>query len=177
MKIFIIAQIMNGRKAVGYRLLDLDANNQVKDYTIPVIAQVLSNPATSDIIKNAKLINGEIVGTNGQLSRYAKVAPNGMLLGDSPLVVINKIDDAGYTVADFKGQVKKMKTSDVVEYAKNQGIANGKVVIQDNVEYISSISDSYEQISIAPSKVGKRGRVDLKIHIDSDARSIAKHTV
>lgn len=178
MKIFIIAQIMSGKKLVGYRLLDLDANNQVRDYNISTIAQVLNNPQTADLIKNARLINGVITGTNGQLSRYAKIDTNGNLLSsvDCPLVVINKIDNLGYTVADFKGQVKKMKNSDVVEYAKKAGIANGKVVIQDNVEYISSISDSYEQISVSPSKLGSRGRINLNISVDRDASSIAKHT-
>lgn len=176
MKIFIIAQLVNGKNLLGYRMLDVDANNQVNDFPLATIKAVLSKPETANIIQNAKLVNGEIVGTNGQLSRYAKVNQNGLVVGQSPLVVLNKIDDVGYTVADFKGTVKKMKNSDVVEYAKNQGIANGKVIIQDNVEYISSISDSYEQIKLTPSKVGAKGKVDLKIHMGTDVASIKKHT-
>ena len=176
MNIFIIAQVINGKNVVGYRLLDLDSKNQIRDYNIDTIKNVLNNPKTADVIKNAKLVNGEITGTNGQLTRYAKVNTNGSLCGNAPLVVINKIGDVGYTVSDFKGVVKKMKNSDVVEYAKNQGIANGKVVIQDNIEYISSISDSYEQVSLSPSKVGKQSKVNIGIHIDRDAASVAKHT-
>ena len=176
MKIFIIAQLVNGKKLLGYRMLDVDANNQVNDFPLATIQAVLSKPETANIIQNAKLVNGEIVGTNGQLTRYTRVNPNGTVDGDSPLVVINKIDDVGYTVCDFKGMVKRMKNSDVVEYAKSQGIANGKVIVQDNVEYISSISDSYEQIKLTPSKVGAKGRVDLKIHMGGDVATIKKHT-
>ena len=179
MKIYIIAQIVNGKNVVGYRLLDVDSKNEVKDYTVQQIAGVLSNPSTANIIQNAKMVGGKITGTNGQLSRYPVVSTNGTLIssnGESPLIVINKIDDVGYTVSDFKGQVQKMKNSDVVEYAKKAGIANGKIVIQDNVEYISSISDSYERISLTPSKVGKRPSVNINIHIDKDSASVAKHT-
>lgn len=179
MKIYIIAQIVSGKNVVGYRLLDVeskDQNSKLKDYPLNNIKAVLSNKATADIIKNARLVNGEVTGTNGQLSRYAKITTNGELIGKSPLVVLNKIDNLGYTVSDYKGQVKKMKNSDAVEYARAQGIANGKVILSDGVEYISSISDSYEQISITTSKTGKASRVDLRIHIDSDAKSIEKHT-
>lgn len=177
MKIFIIAQIIENKKVIGYRLLDVDDHNKVQDYPLQTIKGVLNNKETSDIIKNASLVNGEIVGTNGQLSRYPKINRSGQLIkqNESPLIVINKIENIGYTVCDFKGTVKKMKTSDVVNYAKSQGIANGKVVVQDNVEYISSISDSYEQIKIAPSKVGRGGRVNLNIPMGRDGSEIAKH--
>lgn len=178
MKVFIIAQIMDNKKVVGYRLLDVEDHNKIKDCNIQTIKKVLSTSKDESLIKNAALVNGEIVGTNGQLSRYPKITTRGQLVNvnESPLIVINKIENLGYTVSDFKGTVIKMKTSDVVNYAKNQGIANGKVVVQDNVEYISSISDTYEQIKIAPSKVGAGSRVNINIPMGGDSREIAKHT-
>lgn len=179
MKIFIIGQIVNGNQVVGYRLLDVDDKNQVRDYSCAQISQVLGNDKTKDIIQNAKLVNGVITGTNGQLSRYPKLSTNGMLLttkDKSPLIIINKIEDLGYTVSDFKGQVTKMKNSDAVAYAKQYGIANGKVVTQDDVDYISSISDSYEEIKVSPSKLGSRGRLNINLHLEGNASSIAKHT-
>lgn len=178
MKIFLIAQIIESNKVWGCRLLDVD-ESKVSDYPISSVKSVLNNPATASIIQNVKLVNGELTGTNGQLSRYPKITRTGMLIslhGESPLIVINKIDDIGYTVADFNGKIKKMKNSDVVEYAKNFGIANGKVVIQDNVEYVSSISDSYEQISMSPSKTGARSKVNISIHMGEDSGAIARHT-
>lgn len=180
MKIFIIAQVLKGKKVIGYRLLDLESNNQVKDYPLASILNVLSNPQTSNIIMNAKVIEGDLIGTNGQLSRYAKIDTNGNLINinESPLVIINKIDNIGYTVSDFKGIVKKMKNSDAVEYAKKFGIANGKIIIQDSIEYISSISDTYEQISISPSKVGTlaSNKVKLAIPISTNKTSLGKDT-
>lgn len=179
MKIFIIGQIVNGNQVVGYRLLDIDDKNQVRDYSCAQISQVLGNDKTKDIIQNAKLVNGVITGTNGQLSRYPKISTNGMLLttkDKSPLIIINKIEDLGYTVSDFKGQVTKMKNSDAVAYAKQYGIANGKVVTQDDVDYISSISDSYDEIKVSPSKLGSKGKLNINLHLEGNASSIAKHT-
>lgn len=176
MKIMIIGQLFNKSTLYGYRMLDLDAK-QVGDYTLSNIKKVLSTKQTADIIQNAKLINGKITGTNGQLSRYPEIdISTGLLRGNkSPLIVINKIDNVGYTVCDFKGQIQRVKNSEVVNYAKTYGIANGKVVIQDDIEYISSISDAYEQIKLSPSKTGKAGRVNIGIPITTDSSSIAKH--
>jgi phenolic acid decarboxylase len=177
MKIFIIAQIVNGNDIVGYRMLDVDDKNKVLDIPLNNLVQTLGSPQGEGLIKNAKLVNGKVTGTNGSLSRYAKVDANtGRLVDASPLVVINKIEDVGYTVADFNGRVVKMKNSDVVDYAKKNGIANGKVVIQDGVEFISSISDTYEVKKISPSKVGKTRTMGMPIHISNNNSSIAKHT-
>lgn len=177
MKIFIIAQIVNGNDIVGYRMLDVDDKNKVLDIPLNNLVQTLGSPQGEGLIKNAKLVNGKVTGTNGSLSRYAKVDANtGRLVDVSPLVVINKIEDVGYTVADFNGRVVKMKNSDVVDYAKKNGIANGKVVIQDGVEFISSISDTYEVKKISPSKVGKTRTMGMPIHISNNNSSIAKHT-
>lgn len=119
MKIFIIAQIFaSNNTLVGYRLIDVDSKDGIRDTKLDVVAGVLNNPNTANLIKNAKFANGKIIGTNGQLSRYAKITTGGALMGNSPLVVINKIDDVGYTVCDFKGMIQKMKVSDVVAYAK-----------------------------------------------------------
>lgn len=176
MKIFIIAQIVNGNDIVGYRMLDVDDKNKVLDIPLNNLVQTLGSPQGDELIKNAKLVNGKVTGTNGSLSRYAKVDANtGRLVDASPLVVINKIEDVGYTVADFNGRVVKMKNSDVVNYAKKNGIANGKVVIQDGVEFISSISDTYEVKKISPSKVGKTRTMGMPIHISNNNSSIAKH--
>lgn len=176
MKIFIIAQIVNGNDTVGYRMLDVDDKNKILDIPLNNLVQTLGSPQGEGLIKNAKLVNGKVTGTNGSLSRYAKVDANtGRLVDASPLVIINKIEDVGYTVSDFNGRVIKMKNSDVVEYAKKNGIANGKVVIQDGVEFISSISDTYEVKKISPSKVGKTRTVGMPIHMNRDNSSIAKH--
>lgn len=176
MSILIISQIVRGKNTIGYRLFDTQAKG-TKDCDIEGIKRVLSANPNKPVIQNATLVNNTVTGTNGQLSRYPKIDVNGRLIGNSSLIVLNKIDDIGYTVCDFKGQVVKMKTSDVVEYAKKNGIANGKVATNDNVEYISSISGNYEQISLEKtSKVGRNTGIDIRISVDGNAASVAKHT-
>lgn len=179
MKCYIIAQILdsNSKALLGYRLFDADSQKgEIMDVALQNIKKVLEKDPT--LIKNAKLIAGTINGTNGKLERYAKIDSNGNLISGekSPLVVINKIENIGYTVVDFKGQQIKMSNEKAVEYAKTNGIANGKVVEQDNIEFISSITDSYEVIKLPTSKVGNTGKVNIPIRIGSDAASVAKNT-
>lgn len=176
MKCFIIAQVVdNYNRVVGYKLFDADRGDTMVVTTEQVKAVLTKQP---DLIKNASLINNTLSGTNGKLDRYARVNKNGQLVnGDkSPLVVLNKIDNVGYTVVDFKGQTAKISNEKAVNYAKENGIANGKVITQDSLEFISSISGEYETIKIAPSKVGSNTKINIPIRIDGDAKTVAKHT-
>lgn len=178
MKCFIIAQIVGPyNKIIGYRLFDAESSKgEIMDVTVQNITKVISKDP--ELIKNARLVNGKLSGTNGSLERYAKIDASGNLKqGEkSPLVVLNKIENVGYTVVDFKGQKLKMSNEKAVEYAKNNGIANGKVVTQENIEFISSIADSYEVVKLPTSKLGANNKVNIPIRIGSDAASVAKHT-
>jgi hypothetical protein len=168
MKIFIVAQIYQGSNLAGYRLLDIDDNNKVRDLPLASIVKTLSNPKTANIIENAQLVNGVVTGTNGTLSRYASINTQGRLVGASPLVVINQIENLGYTVSDFKGCVTKMSNDKVVEYAKGNGIANGKVVVKDNIEYISSINGAYEQVELKQEKPKENVKMKSITRITND---------
>jgi hypothetical protein len=174
MKIFIIAQIYQGRELIGYRLLDVDDNNKVRDLPLAAIVKTLSNKSTANIINNASLVNGVVTGTNGQLSRYASVNVKGALIGASPLVVINQIEDLGYTVSDYKGSVLKMSNDKVVAYAKNNGIANGKIVIKDSIEYISSINGAYEKVAYENKQDKSHLKMQpmLRIYADKEASGV-----
>lgn len=176
MKCFIIAQVVDGyNKLIGYKLFDSDTGETMVVDSNQIKTVLEKQP---DFIKNASLINGIISGSNGKLDRYARVDRTGNLVaGDkSPLVVLNRIETVGYTVVDFKGQTARMANDKVVEYAKSNGIANGKVVTQDSIEYISSISGEYETVKLTPSKVGANTKVNIPIRIGGDAASVARHT-
>ena len=179
MKLFIIARVLsnNGTESkdgdvIAYRIIDADKPTDINNISLDSIEKVLSNPKTSNIIANAAYVNGEVVGTNGQLSRYADIDYNGSLLNSekSPLVIINKLGDAGYTVCDYKGVIKRFKTSDVVEYARKFGIANGKVVNQDGTEIISAITGNYEVIEIKQREKGDK----INLNLDGNRTNIAK---
>ena len=176
MKCFIIAQVVdNYNKVSGYKLFDADAGDTMVVDLSQIKVVLTKQP---ELIQNARLVNGVLSGTNGKLDRYPRVNKNGSLVsGDkSPLVVLNKIDNVGYTVVDFKGQTARISNEKAVEYAKEHGIANGKVIMQDSIEYISSISGEYEVKNLAPSKAGANTRVNIPIRIGGDAASVAKHT-
>ena len=176
MKCFIIAQVVDSyNKVMGYKLFDSDAGDTMV-VDLNQIKTVLTKQP--ELIQNARLVNGMLSGTNGKLDRYPRVNKNGALVsGDkSPLVVLNKIDNVGYTVVDFKGQTARISNEKAVEYAKEHGIANGKVVTQDSIEFISSISGEYDTVKLAPSKAGANTRVNIPIRIGGDAASVAKHT-
>lgn len=151
MYLLMIATIKENGEIIGYRIFDADSKEN-KFINVPKdnVKEVLMSKKA--VIENLSLIDGELVGTNGSIERYPVVNRQGKLISDkSPLIIINAIEDKGYTVVDYKGVVKKVGVFDVVKYAKEHGIANGKVVLRDNVEFISSIVGSYPVVKLTKS--------------------------
>ncbi len=145
MSILAIANLSDNFETIGFRLLDT-LSKQVKDVPIKSIRKALLQGKVK--IDNLKIEDGTVVGYNGDISRLPKIV-NGILNESSPLIIINKIADIGFTVADFKGDIKKWKSEDVIRYATYNGISNGKVVYKDGKRYISAIEGEYQNISNA----------------------------
>jgi len=158
MGILAIANIIDGKNTIGLRLLDT-ISGQIKDVPIAnVIGVLASGKATID---NVGLENGKLVGTNGSLDRLPEIM-NGVLVGIySPVIIVNQIDDIGYTVTSYKGTMVKLKNEDVLKYAKLNGIANGKIVNRDGKEFISSINGEYPKIS--STKLAEQTPADNKV--------------
>ena len=93
-------------------------------------------------IDNIAIKGDKLIGSNGHIDRLPKIE-NKQLLGRSPIIIISQIGSIGYKVTDFKGTITNMKTRDIIQYAKNQGIANGKIVNKEGKEFISAISGNY----------------------------------
>ena len=164
MNLFMIAVIKQNKQIIGYRLLDVD-EKPAKNMDVPVAnaLQVLKSGAAT--VNNIEVQGDSIVGTNGSIERYTEINTSGAVISkDCPLVVINQIGEVGYTVADYLGRVKKARNIDVVSYAKKHGIANGKLVMRDNIEFISSIAGEYKIEKVAPSKVKNTGN-DVNVRI------------
>lgn len=130
-------------KPVGVRLLDLD-DGTIKDVGIHQVVTVLTSKKLE--IKGLKVCGNKLEGANGGLHRYPKIIGD-TIVGKSPLTIIDQIidgeDTVGYTVVDYKGKIVRVKVNEVVAYAKNNGISNGKVVNMGGKEIISSIQGSY----------------------------------
>lgn len=177
MNIIMIAVIQDvkSKQTIGFRLLDADEKNKYMDVSVNNIKDVLRAGKAS--IVNVGLVGDELVPLNGAFERYSIINPKGSIISKTaPLVIINQLGDAGYTVVDYQGKVKKAKTSDVVEYAKKYGIANGKVVVKDSIEFISSIAGSYPVEKIANSKVKDTAlKLDLSLKHYNPTSSVAKN--
>lgn len=150
MNIFLIATLRRGKDILGYRLLDVDAGT-FKDIPAINVYTVLKERKIKINGLKLRRTDNILMGNNGELSRYAKITEEG-LDGKSPLVILEQLihgeETIGYKVSDFKGKIAISKVKDVVAYAKENGIANGKVVTSNGKEFISSISGSYNKIQM-----------------------------
>lgn len=139
MNIIAVANISDGTNTIGFRLLDAESK-QVKDVPIANIIEILKENKVT--ISNLMYSNNNVVGSNGSIDRLPKIV-NNKLIGKSPLIVISRVGNTEYRVADFKGNIKIMNNKNILEYARLNGISNGKINSKDGKEFISSISGSY----------------------------------
>lgn len=139
----MIASIYNNDSLAGFRILDADSN---KTMDVPVNS-VLAAMKQGNKIINLEIKNGKLKGSNGDISRYAKIV-NGGIVGNSPVVILNQLGEVGYTVSDHTGKVLKAMIPDIITYANKNGIANGKISSKNGVEFISAISGTYDYIDI-----------------------------
>lgn len=158
MDIFMIAVIQNpDGTTAGYRLLQIDGKNaSTVDTPATTVKQVLLSGKA--IIKNMGLDgSGELVGTNGVISRYPQLNISRKLMAaGSPLIIINQVGDAGYTVSSYTGEMKKVPSASVISYGQTYGIANGKIVSKNNIDYVSSITGEYDIVSVPKARAGAR---------------------
>jgi hypothetical protein len=145
MSIIAIANISNGKSTIGLRLLDIDTR-QIKDVPMYDIINVLKS--TNLQIDNIELQDNKIIGSNGSIDRLPKII-NGQLIDKSPLIILNQVYATGYTVSDYKGQTIRMTTKGVIDYAQENGIANGEVIGKSYRSYIRPIKGEYRKLEHA----------------------------
>ena len=177
MKALIIASILNSETVIGYRLLGLPGSNSFTSKDKFEVCNVRANQLLEamkkhkiDII-NAEIKEGEIKGYGGALSRYVKITSEGQKIStDSPLIVVSKLflegsnETAGYIVSDYKGKVVMASEDDIVKYVKNFGIANGKLIKnEDGKEFIAQIQDIYIKQYIRAKKNKESSKNEVKL--------------
>ena len=139
MRLMAIANITNGQDTIGLRILDTE-NKQVRDVPIDNITEVLNSKSVK--VDNLDIKDGKIIGSNGSIDRLPKIV-NEQILGKSPLIIISQLEDDKYRVSDFKGMLADFRTEEVIKYAQEHGISNGKIVSKDGTEFVSSITGTY----------------------------------
>ena len=158
MGLLLITSLFKDRRGglIGYRLLDTDSGSTMD---VPVQSLISTIMARKAVVDNIKVDSGVIHGTNGAIERYPRCTPNNALLDKnlSPLIIINRLGDVGFTVSDFKGNIKQLKDTDVIAYAEKAGIANGKIVKspENNQVFISAISGNYPVASVPEHLITK----------------------
>lgn len=171
MDIFLIATLRRDKDILGYRLLDIndnDGNGKFMDVPASQVYQVLKSKKLKINGLKLRTTDNQLMGNNGSVSRYPRITENG-LDGKSSLIILEQIvngdETIAYKVSDYKGKIATTKLTDVVKYAKENGIANGKVVSSDGKEFISSIAGSYKKVQfkgLVKDKTKKDATVDNK---------------
>lgn len=139
MSYIAIASIHDSSELIGIRLLEKETG-KVRDVPLTNIQDLIISDRIH--VENLDVKNEVVVGYNGSIDRLPKVL-NYNLVGKSALTILWQIDEVGYMVADFAGNIANVKTSDVIKYANLNGISNGKVVKKDGKEFISAIEGTY----------------------------------
>lgn len=89
---------------------------------------------------------GELVGTNGAISRYGVISPKEGKQVSVPVILMRIDKQSGepdFIITGLDGKVYKISTADLIELGTNVGLSNG--MIKNNKE-ISSIKGSYPTI-------------------------------
>jgi len=172
MALFMIAVIKNGKDIVGARLLN-STNGDVRDTTINNLMGWLANGGN---LANIELKDGEIVGTNGSIDRYTTIDVNKGHVRKTSLVILNRIGDEGFNVADCGGEIKRLTKDKLLEILTKQpliSLANGKVVNGN----ISVIRGEYDILEIEnkqkKSSVGINNKIKDVVNILEISNEIA----
>lgn len=156
MDMYVVGLYKKGKSIVGFRLLALnqDGTTEVKDVSYNDVFNVIKSNRAN--IKNLKIDNGELKGVNGRLDRY------GVLGKTQAIVVLKELVDKhgknqGYLCSDSLGQTRMLTEQQVVMFADKFGIANGKLVSEDNGnKHVSCIEGTYGSLRVNNQNTNKQ---------------------
>lgn len=154
---YLIGLLKKRTTTIGYRIMQLKDKKYVDLRPDAVKNMLLKYP---DAMANIGLDNGEIVGTQGTLERYAVIRET--RVDNRQLVIIKKVelengDLAGYIVTDYRLQAFKFETPENIIAAcinpLRLRLANGKIIENQNgTKFIRPIQGNYAVITISQDK-------------------------
>lgn len=189
-EIYMIATVFNSKKQlVGARIIDInDKKKKYQDVSIQSCVNVLKSNGLA--IKNIRLEpeSGQLRLVNGALSNLTKIDTsgkplegvnyNGNMIAKTPILIVNQISNLGYTVLNYKGEMRKVAIDKLLEEIKVVGIANGVVTYKPelNMDFIIGIEEPYNVIDISKSKVGSTGVAKMRMAMPArDSSVVAKN--
>lgn len=154
---YLIGLLKKRTTTIGYRIMQLKDKKYVDLRPDDVKNMLLKYP---DAMANIGLDNGEIVGTQGTLERYAVIRET--RVDNRQLIIIKKVelengDLAGYIVTDYRLQAFKFETPENIIAAcinpLRLRLANCKIIENQNgTKFISPIQGNYAVITISQDK-------------------------
>lgn len=170
----------DGKGILGYMLIDINSNS-VK----PLSSIDLKNIMTRVEIENAKLENGEIVGTDGSLNSLPIYDMSGTLIGNQRITILEELVDSknvrlGYIVMNPKGVKAKLNVRDTIMYMQKFGATNGKLVknTTDNGQHISALKGNFEKKIVLPRKENTKVQIkDKRLKLLYSDRSKTKRNL
>lgn len=131
--IYILANCTNMEdKLVGYRLYETESGT-VMDASMQSVKQQLLAGVS---LANATLSkSGNIVGTQGTLSKYPNIKC-GYLYGKSPVLVLYKYVDNSYDVITANGEKIRMGFDSLLMINNTSGLSNSKIDAEGKVSGI-----------------------------------------
>lgn len=174
MRMIMIGGIYNGEERVGFRILDADSISNGHGQIMDVPEDKVYYALSSNKIENLEIKGKRLKGSNGDISRYAHIVDGKMQESNSPLVIITQIGDAGYIVSDCFGQIRRMRTNELIKLLNTYKIANGKLMTRDGTQYISTISGKYYYIPYKEESPKKVEVIQPKTNIQSDKQTKAE---
>lgn len=144
-------------KTIGFRIVDgtvpSDCGKRpIKDVSMNnMLITIQKNP---NLIHNLGLSNGEVVGTNGKIERYAELVLNNnkeisLKSNGTVVIILGKINDKYLELCDFQGNCLILEEDEVIKWVctKRCILANATMVTNtDNTKYIRSLNGAFKNV-------------------------------
>lgn len=111
-EIYVIASIIDtsDKSLVGFRIVDmLNKEIKYKDVSYDSFCNIISK--YKNLVVNARFIGNTIDTYNSNLNL---IDESGKLISRSMYFVVRQLDSLGFTIVDYKGNLKKISNSDIL---------------------------------------------------------------
>lgn len=123
MGILMIATIFDGRKHVGFRLID-SYSREIRDVSYSSVQSLIAKGGN---IQNLKIEGNKIDSIDGNVFEYPKVV-NGRLVGRASITILEKSNDGNYLISTWEGDTIQVQEDTLTGFKDTIGITNCKVV-------------------------------------------------
>lgn len=153
--VYLVATIRkSNNKIVGVRLLDTEKGTTLDADYLKTVKTVANGKSK---IKNVRVHNNELIGTNCEIDRYTKIKIDGRIDGKERIVILSEGKDGTFTVCNYKGTMNLINVETLVDNLDNDMIANLDVMKEvDEKEFIFDDIDKLVQRIAGVTRLGDK---------------------